>query len=88
MMQILGEIIFFLCLKAIPAFFSLETVFTLQIATTNTKTYPLCAYRKCNAAVPYSGSSAIFLFCCCCFLFLKFPYKYIFPEKSIAASCV
>lgn len=40
MMQILGEIVFFLCLKANTAFFSLVTVFTLQIATNNTRTYP------------------------------------------------
>lgn len=55
MMQISGEIFFFLRLKAIPAFFSLATVFTLQIATTSTKTYPVCMYRECNTAVPYFG---------------------------------
>lgn len=84
MMQILGEIFFFLCLKAIQAcFFTSITVFTLQIATTNTKTHQACMCRECNAVV--------YLFWQLCYIplfFLKVLSKHIFPERSIAASCV
>lgn len=44
--------IFFLCLKAIAAcFFALIRMFTLQIATTGTKTHEVYICMECNAVV-------------------------------------
>jgi len=84
MTQILGEIFFFLCLKGIPAFFfTLITVFTLQIARTSTKTHQVRMCRECNAGLYLWGQ-----LCYIPLFFSKLISKHIFPERSIAASCV